>query len=140
MKPPVPTEHAEQAVVIAWWSMYAPLKGIDYRLLFAIPNGAYKSPGQAAKFRKEGLRSGVPDLFLALPRDGKTGNGKAGLFLEMKRQKGKVKPGSEQDQYAQLLRAVGYEVAACAGADEAIGVIERYLKGYARNQVDPTEP
>lgn len=123
MKPPVPTEHAEQAVVIAWWSMYAPLKGIDYRLLFAIPNGAHKSPGQAAKFRKEGLRPGVPDLLLALPR-----KGKAGLFIEMKRVGGKVKPGSEQDKYAQLLRSVGYEVAECAGADEAIAAIEGYFK------------
>lgn len=123
MKPPVPTEHEEQAVVIAWWSMYAPLKQVDYRLLFAIPNGAHKSPGQAAKFKREGLRPGVPDLLLALPR-----KGKAGLFLEMKRVGGKVKPGSDQDQYAQLLRSVGYEVVECAGADQAISIIELYLK------------
>lgn len=123
MKAPVPTEHEEQAVVIAWWSMYAPLKKIDYRLLFAIPNGSDKSPAQAAKFKREGLRPGVPDLLLALPR-----NGKAGLFIEMKRIGGRVKPGSEQDQYIQLLRAVGYEAVECAGADEAIAVIERYFK------------
>lgn len=124
MKPLVPSEHHEQATVIAWWSMYAPLKHIDDRLLFAIPNGIPTSLRMAAKFKKEGLRAGVPDLFLALPR-----NGKSGLFIEMKRVGGKVKAGSEQEAFCALLQFVGFKVVVAAGADEAMKAITEYLKG-----------
>ena len=32
------SEHIEQACVISWWASYSRTKGIDERLLFAIPN------------------------------------------------------------------------------------------------------
>lgn len=122
MKPPVPTEHVEQRSVIMWWELFARTKRIDPRLLFAIPNGADKSPAQAQKFKLEGLRPGVPDLLLAYPH-----RGWPGMFIEMKRQGGKVKPDSEQGKYHQLLRSVGYKVVVAAGAEEAAAAIESYV-------------
>ena len=116
----IPTEHEEQAAVIKWWAGYAAQHKIPENLLFAIPNGANKSMATAAKFKREGLRKGVPDLFLAVPR------GVHGLFLEMKRT---VKAQVSDDQYyfAEGLRDQGYRVVFCFGAENAIRVIKEYL-------------
>ena len=37
-------------------------------LIFAIPNGGKRHIGTARKLKAEGVRSGVPDIFLACPR------------------------------------------------------------------------
>jgi len=111
-----PTEHAEQVAVIQWCDAHPIAKHI-----FAIPNGSHKSPAMAAKFKREGLRSGVPDLFLPVPSCGLYG-----LFIEMKRQKGSVTSQAQRDWAATLLRN-GYAVAICNGAESAIQQIKWYL-------------
>jgi hypothetical protein len=116
-KPIIPTEHQEQCKVIEWCDQHPIAKHI-----FAIPNGANKSPATAAKFKREGLRKGVPDLFLPVAR-----MGFHGLFVEMKRVKGSV---LSVDQALQItsLEGYGYLCHVCHGADEAIAVIQDYLK------------
>ena len=113
---PVPTEHAEQCAVIEWCNLHAIAKHI-----FAIPNGSNKSPAAAAKFKREGLRSGIPDLFLPVPR-----GVFCGLFLEMKRTKGSV-TSKEQFIWLEYLNERGYKTEICKGADEAIATIKEYL-------------
>ena len=84
----VPTEHEEQATVIEWFDLEYP----QYQeMLFAIPNGSYKGNKARASFKDEGLRPGVPDLFLPVPIDQYHG-----LFIEMKRQKGSVTSDSQK--------------------------------------------
>lgn len=118
---PIPTEHNEQVAVIDWWRIYAATHKIPEYLLFAIPNGANKSMASAAKFKREGLRKGIPDLCLAVAR------GKYhGLYMEMKRLVGSH-PSPEQRDMANLLRAQHYEVFFCYGATHAIRVIIDYL-------------
>ncbi len=75
---------------------------------------------QAIKFKREGLRKGVPDLFLAHPR-----YGMHGLWIELKRIGGKAR--EEQSAYIELLSREGYAACVCAGADAAIKCIEGYL-------------
>lgn len=118
---PAPTEHQEQCAVITWFDSFAPTRGLDPRLLFAIPNGSNKSPASAMKFKREGLRSGVMDLMLATSIH--TLNG---LFVEMKRVRGST-TSPEQLQMAELFREQGYRVVLCKGADEAIAAIKNYL-------------
>ena len=113
---PVPTEHAEQCAVIEWCNLHPIAKHI-----FAIPNGSHKSPAAAIKFKREGLRSGVPDLFLPVPQ-----NGFSGLFIEMKRTKGSV-ISKEQLAWFELLDKNCYSCFICRGADEAIEAIKSYL-------------
>ena len=113
------TEHDEQAVVIEWArfleGMYLQLKN-----LFAIPNAGKRSVGAGRYMVAEGLKTGVPDLFLAWP----TG-GKAGLFIEMKAGSGKLSV--DQGDWIWRLKNAGYAAAVCYSADEAISAIKEYL-------------
>lgn len=117
LKPLIPTEHQEQCAVIEWCDQHPIAKRI-----FAIPNGSNKSPAAAAKFKREGLRKGVPDLFLPVAR-----RGFHGLFIEMKHTKGSaVSP--EQVAWVDYLFSAGYVARTARGADDAIAMISDYLK------------
>ena len=118
----IPTEHEEQAAVIKWWEVYAAQHKIPENLLFAIPNGANKSMAMAAKFKREGLRKGAPDLFLAIGK-----KGTYGLFIELKRTKG-AQPSIEQRAFCNLLITQGYLTYICYGAEIAIQMIKEYLE------------
>ena len=114
-------ESRMQQAVMTWWQhahagLYCP-----EALLFAIPNGGARHIITAVRMKREGVRAGVPDLFLAAPN--KTSYG---LFLEMKAGKaGRVSPA--QDEMQKILSAHGYAVAVCRSFDEAKTTIEEYL-------------
>ena len=120
-----PSEHQHQVAVIDWWASYAPTKGLDVRLLWAMPNAAKRSYALANHMKSEGLRAGVPDLFLALPIPLFHG-----LFVEMKSTKGK--PTAEQAHYLALLRGQEYNCVVCHGADEAMTAIKAYVEHSQR--------
>lgn len=119
------TENEEQTEV----NMYCNKKKI---LMFAIPNGSYKSVTARKKFKAEGLKSGVPDIFIAEPK-----GIYSGLFIEMKKRpktlaSGKksyagIKVSDEQKEWIDKLNAKGYKAIVCYGADEAINLIEEYM-------------
>lgn len=89
-------------------------------LLFAIPNGGKRNKAVAAKLKREGVRSGVPDLFLACPS-----SNMAGLFIEMK--VGKNKPTKNQKFYLNDLRNRGYATAVCRSVDYFLTLVELYI-------------
>jgi len=102
-------------------------------LMFAIPNGANKSRRAAMLFKAEGLKAGIPDCFIPMPK-----GIYAGLFIEMKDkpkvlQSGKLstshtKVSPEQEQWLNELMNQGYYACVCYGSDEAIKVIDMYIK------------
>ena len=114
-------EHDEQVNLMKWWSLACHHFGVDERLLFAIPNGGERNVIVAARLKAEGVRAGVPDLFLALGN-----NGFNGLFIEMKKQKG-GRVSESQKTYIELLQKHGYCAVVCNGWVEAKQEIERYL-------------
>ena len=119
-KPVVPSAHANQVAVIDWWKWACKSYGLDERTLFAIPNASkQKDTGRFWRAR-EGLRAGVPDLFLAYASNGH------GLFIEMKAH-GK-KPNEAQRTMLAMLKTNGYAVAVCNSADAAIETIKAYLR------------
>lgn len=116
----VRSESTEQIDLIARVDWLLP--GVA-RYVFAIPNGGLRSPKTAARLRREGVRPGVPDLFVALPR-----GEWHGLFIEMKRSKGSSTSPEQLDIHADY-RAVGYRVEVCKSADAAWAVLKEYLRG-----------
>jgi hypothetical protein len=121
MKSPSYTEHVEQRALVTWAALQS--KTIrELESLFSVPNGAHVSKAQAGKLKSEGLKAGVPDLFLAIPR-----HGYAGMFVEMKRVTGGV-VSEAQKEWHRRLAGNGYHVVVCKGFDHAKEEILNYLK------------
>lgn len=122
-------EHQEQCAVMKWWSMSCSRFGIDEHMLFAIPNGGKRDAITGKILKDEGVRAGIPDLFLAVPR--MNGDPKHGLFIEMKKRKGGRVSQAQKEMIANL-NDEGYAAVVCQGFQQAVLAIEMYLKGAMR--------
>lgn len=91
-------------------------------LLYAIPNGGYRPGAGGARMKEEGVKAGVPDLFLPVAR-----NGAFGMYIEMKAPTGTVQ--ASQRTWLVDLRAQGYLAYVCHSDDEAMKILTEYL-GY----------
>jgi len=118
-------EHVEQALFVKWASMQSN-KHPELKMLFAIPNGGHRHVAVAKKLKEEGVKSGVPDLFLAVPTFGYLVDVGYGLFIEMK--VGKNKLTKNQEWWIGNLQGQGYRCEVCYSFEEARNVICDYLK------------
>ena len=114
-----PSEHSEQ-VALFNWANACKAQFPELGMMMAIPNGGRRDKITGARLKAEGVKAGVPDIFLAVPC-----GVYSGLFIEMKA--GKNKPTPEQDQWAGRLARYGYLVVTCYGWWEAKVTIENYL-------------
>jgi hypothetical protein len=102
--------------------------------LHAIPNGGYRDKITAGKLKAEGVKQGVPDVFLPLPCPSTIGGHTryCGLYVEMKRPKtGTQRKGTtsaEQDDWIAYLRQAGYAVGVVFDWREAARTIEQYIR------------
>lgn len=112
-----PTEHQEQVAFFEWWKIWA--RSLPY-LAFAIPNGGARHITTARKLKAEGVKSGVPDIFIAWPR-----GGFHGLFVELKRKVG-GSVSKEQKEKIKELRNAGYAVVIAKGWEEAAELVRGY--------------
>jgi len=113
-------EAIEQAKVVAW----ARANENNYPYLWMLHNslnGVKLSKTQAGKAKASGMLSGVPDLFLPLPK-----NGHHGLYIEMKSEKGRLT--ENQQWFLSNAESLGYKTAVCYSANEAIKRIEDYYE------------
>ena len=146
------TEHEEQVAFFRWCAEVA-YAGFDLvvgnapkpyakeslhpvrslRLIHAIPNGGARGNDsrtnmiRGAMLKAEGVRKGVPDIFLPFPC-----GGFHGLYIEMKvadRTKGRVS--KEQEEFMHEAIMLGYECVVCYGAEEAKQAVMKYY-GYNR--------
>lgn len=113
-------------IAVEWWP--------ELRWLHSCPNGGYVlSAAPAGRLRGEGLMTGVPDLFLDVPR-----NDKHGLRIEMKvpvqlpsakhpvkRRAGIVS--DEQQEWIDHYNETGYSAHVAYGWREAVDIIKGYL-------------
>jgi hypothetical protein len=120
------SEYNQTTATVEWWGWQYPAY---INCLIGIPNGANLAgtPLQRAKqmirLKKEGLKPGASDLFLALPR-----GGYHGLWIEMKDTgKGEKDVSVDQMRHIELMRTVGYKAEWCAGTDNAQAVISTYM-------------
>ena len=131
-RPSCPPESEEQKALFDWWQRtpYA-----RHFVMYHIPNGGRRDKITGARLKAEGVVAGVPDVFLASPRQGFHG-----LYIEMKRQRGGTVQATQKELIT-ALRQAGYRVEVCKGWWEAREAIENYLTGEipkgASRRVEP---
>ena len=115
------SEHDEQSIFfewLAWQSKFYP----ELEMFHAIPNGAKLPYGKTRSGKryskeanwliKEGLKAGVPDTCLPVPK-----RGYHGMYIEFKY--GSNKPTKNQLKWLKLLTDQNYYVVICYGFEEA---------------------
>lgn len=114
------SEDTEQINVISWatWNTnrYPELKWLHH-----VPNGGSRNKQEAVKLKQMGVKAGVSDLCLPYPK-----GAYCGLYIEMKY--GKNKQQDTQKEFLADMAEAGHFVATCYSAEEAIKVLEEYLK------------
>ncbi len=118
-KKPVQREASEQVELFKWVSR-AQAKHPELSLLLHVPNGGRRDAISGARLKAQGVRAGVPDLLLPVPRQGW-----AGLWIELKAGRGKVS--DVQSAWIDNLRGQGYRVEVCRGWEAAKRTLEEYL-------------
>lgn len=135
------TEHAHQVAFFAWCAMamnhgianamsedaykgtrpYATTPVFELDLIHAIHNQGHGDRIRGARAKAEGVRAGIPDVFLPMPAPGY-----AGLYIELKKPKdGRLGP--EQVKVIEKLRQRGYRVEVAYGWEEAVAAVTAYL-------------
>ena len=114
-------QHEErEQIALMQWAAYQESVYPELHWLHHIPNGGMRSKATAGKLKAAGVKAGVPDLCLPVPR-----GGYAGLYIELKY--GKNKPSEHQLEWLEYLSGAGYKTAVCYGFEEARNVILEYL-------------
>jgi hypothetical protein len=116
-KKAVQHEAQQQRACVRWFHLAYPEFS---KLFWATPNGGKRNAREAALMKQEGVLSGVPDLFLAVPR-----NGYHGYFLEGKTDDGKLT--SNQKEVIEALKKQGFKVDVFRSFDEFTTLIKQYL-------------
>jgi hypothetical protein len=93
-------------------------------MLISYPAGFNLSLGQRIRARSMGLKAGVPDLILLVPRLIR-GTLYPLLFIEMKSKDGKLS--AIQKAYHHKLKAQGYTIVIAYSTEEAMIKIKSYL-------------
>lgn len=121
MKMSNPPEHNEQRDFVNWVKKKS-LQDPIYDMLYAIPNGGQRNLKVGAKLKLEGVKPGIPDLCFPVSR-----GPFHGLYIEMKRKKtghlSKV-----QKEWKKKLKNQNYCFQMARGSDEAIKILEDYLR------------
>ena len=93
----------------------------ELALLHHIPNGGTRDAVEAKHLKQQGVKSGVPDLCLPVPR-----GQYHGLYIEMKTESGHTS--DEQEWWGDRLQTQGYVWRCCHGWQAAVAVLEWYLQ------------
>jgi hypothetical protein len=104
----------------------------ELALLFAVPNGGHRDIRVAAKLKAEGVKAGVPDMCLPVPR-----GQFHGLWIELKA--GKNTASTEQKWWLTELRACGHRAEVCRGWEAAARVIVDYLEQRPADLLAPLD-
>jgi hypothetical protein len=114
-------ESDEQKALFAWAAINRG-KHPELELLYHVPNGGSRHPAEAANLKAQGVKAGVPDICLPVPR-----GAFHGLYIEMKY--GKNKLTVDQKWWLVALSQQGYATAVCYTWESARTVILSYLGG-----------
>lgn len=112
------TEKDEQ-IALFDWAQYR----TDLQLMFHIVNEGRRSVQHTASLIRQGMKQGVPDIFLPVAK-----GRYHGLFIELKRKYG-GRQTPEQKAWQTALLEQGYAACVCKGFDEAKDTIDWYMRG-----------
>jgi hypothetical protein len=113
------TESQIQSAFFEWLSLHEK-KYPELSLCYAIPNGAHKSIASRMKFKREGLKAGVPDVHLPI-----AAGIDIGLWIEFKAPKGKLS--DVQIDWLYHLMARGHQTHTCRSWEAAANIVIDYL-------------
>lgn len=120
-------EHRVQVQALAALALAFPYA---HERIFAIPNGSHRNIITAKKLKMEGVRAGVPDLFLPL-----ASSRFYGLFIEMKVSAPmKTYLAAHQKEERDALLADGYAYSVCRSSCDLLDVVDQYLAGEWKNE------
>lgn len=109
-------------------------KGIpELKWMFAIPNGGSRGGDKrsaqivGAQMKAEGVKSGVSDIMLPVPR-----HNLCGLFIELKREDGGAGLSPTQKEFGAFVQKQGYGFVQALGWEAAADIIKRWM---ARAQI-----
>lgn len=119
------SEATEQEALITWCRIFEN-RYPELKMIYHIPNGGSRNRLEAANLKRQGVKAGVPDLCLPVPKEGYHG-----LYIEMKY--GKNKLTDNQKEWLESLRQYGYKTEVCYGADEARETIKQYIGWREQN-------
>jgi hypothetical protein len=109
-------ESSHQEALFQWLKHNPLLDAVTWH----IPNGGKRDAKEAVKFKRMGVKAGVPDIFMAIPS-----NSFHGMFIELKANKNKLT--KNQVEMIKRLEGNGYYVVTCYSWDEARKEILSYL-------------
>lgn len=129
------SEHAHQVALFQWIALEGGVQYPELKWLFAIPNGGDRRPSVAAAMKAEGVKPGVPDLCLPLPK-----GIYPSLWLEMKRPvlwgtKGGGRSDKQIEWHAMLL-TYGHAVVVTYGWKAASRALMDYINKNFRHARD----
>lgn len=110
-------EHDLQKAFFEWLLLAYPWAD---DVTFAVPNGVRCSASQAAKLKAEGLKAGIPDVFMSVVTDKYPG-----LYIEFKIKPNK--PSDIQEKKISSLKSQGYRCEIIYDLDAAIALVKEYL-------------
>lgn len=113
-------EITEQIAVFQWAAREVARYPV-LSLLFAVPNGGKRDAIEAAKFKRAGVKPGVPDMLLPVSR-----GGYIGLAIELKTWPNK--PTELQAEWLDALAGERWRCRVCYSATEAIEVLSAYMQ------------
>lgn len=122
------SEHESQVAIFQWADLMVKIgRYPELELLFAVPNASHRRKGAAGRQKAEGMKKGVPDMFLPVPR-----GGAVGLVIELKADDRLPRP--EQQWWLDKLAEQGWITAVCFSRDQAIETLVEYLTGKYRRK------
>ena len=113
------TEASEQEAVITICK-FMENRYPELKLLHHCPNGGKRDRVSAAVLKRQGVKAGVPDLHLPVPK-----GQYASLYIEMKYGDGRLQ--KEQKEFLKQAADYGNFVAVCYSQEIALKVIEDYV-------------
>ncbi len=117
---PDASEHQHQVALFQWAATLTHVHP-ELALMYAIPNAAKRSRRTGRHMKLEGLKPGIPDVCLPVPR----GPWHA-LYIELKALRGRLR--DNQRRRLAELHAVGNACFVCKGWEEAAQILLRYLR------------